>query len=232
MEIVVMIIMILVVVSFVMKLTWHSIYGIIGTAVVAAVFVRLTCGYAADQSRTQIADWLSRPELMLDTSVLLTLDVAFQIAFCILMAKRLSGEKMPRLSSLFLQVTGWFPGVLIFPVLFSVLVEVVFSFPGNDFAVLGWITAAIVAVLVTLLAIGMKSLLPDGRMRLELMFLVNGLIAILGVISTVNGRTAVNGTTEIEWDALAGVLAIAAAGAIVGVFVNKRVTNKYISKIK
>ena len=69
-------------------------------------------------------------------------------------------------------------------------------------------------------------------MRLELMFLVNGLIAILGVISTVNGRTAVNGTTEIEWDALAGVLAIAAAGAIVGVFVNKRVTNKYISKIK
>lgn len=42
------------------------------------------CPYAIQQSKTQIADWLADAQLMLDTSVVLTVEVALQMAFCML----------------------------------------------------------------------------------------------------------------------------------------------------
>ena len=45
-------------------------------AVVATLFVGLMWPYAIQQSKTQIADWLANVQLMLDTSVVLTVEVA------------------------------------------------------------------------------------------------------------------------------------------------------------
>jgi len=64
------------------------------------------------------------------------------------------------------------------------------------------------------------------------MFMINALTAILGVIATVNGRTAVKGTNSVEWDALLGILAILSIGTIAGLLINKRKTSKLISHIK
>lgn len=66
--------------------------GRFASCIVAAVFILATYGAASTQSKTQIADWLSQPELMLDTSVWLTIDVAFQICFCILAAKSINSK--------------------------------------------------------------------------------------------------------------------------------------------
>lgn len=212
--------MLMVMVSFILKLTFHGPAGLVVLPMLAAIFVGMTYGYAIDQSKTQIAEWLSQPDLMLDTSVWLTIDVAFQILFCILMARKMTG-RLPRKENVWLAVSLWFPGLLIFPVLFSLLVEIVFAMPGTDFAVLGWGTAAAVLVAAPLLAWGLKALLPERDLRLELMFLLSLLIAALGVIATVNGRTAAVGTNSVEWGALAGVLAILAAGSVTGIFVYK-----------
>ena len=131
---------------------------------------------------------------MLDTSVLLTLDVAMQIAFCFLCSRRVAGERLPRWQETAYLVTLWFPGILIFPVLFSLLVEIIFT--------------------------------KDSR--LELIFLVNLLTAALGVIATVNGRTATAGTAQVDWTALCGVLALIIAGAVAGLVIRKiRVSRKY-----
>lgn len=90
MEIVIVIIMLLVGFNFVLKLTYHNLLGKLLTCAVAALFVGLMWEEATTQSKTQISDWLNRPELMLDTSVLLTVDVFFQVAFCVMMAKKLA----------------------------------------------------------------------------------------------------------------------------------------------
>ena len=83
-----------------------------------------------------------------------------------------------------------YPGLLIFPVLFSLEVSTIFFLPGVDFALVAWGLAAIVAVAFVALGFGLEFLLPERELRLELLFLLNILIAILGVIATVNGRTA------------------------------------------
>ncbi|MDE6187412.1 MAG: hypothetical protein K2G17_04695, partial [Duncaniella sp.] len=77
-----------------------------------------------------------------------------------------------------------------------------------------------------------RFLLPEKDLRLELMFVVNAITAILGIIATVNGRTAVKGTNSVEWDALAGFLLIIAAGTEAGILVNRRSIRKTISKLQ
>lgn len=231
MEIVVIIIMLMVGFNFVLKLTYHRLTGVLVTCAVAALFIILVQGDATGQSKTQISDWLNRPELMLDTSVVLTADVFFQVTFCIMMAKRLAGETLSRIGRIILAVTFWLPGLLIFPTLFAMLVEVIFSFPGADFTTITWCTAAAVMAGAPLLCYGVKLGLPEKDLRLELMFVVNAITAILGVLATVNGRTAVKGTNTVEWGALAGVLLILAAGAAIGFLIYKRRNAKIIEKL-
>lgn len=58
---------------------------------------------------------------------------------------------------------------------------------------------------------------PSGEgVRLELFFLTNALVAILGIVATVNGRTSVAGVSEVNWGALAGVGGITIIGSAIG----------------
>lgn len=223
--------MLLVAVSFVMKLTYHKPLGIIIMCGVGAFFAILTWEYASTQSKTQISDWLSNPDLMLDTSVVLTVDVALQLVMCVLMARKLSRNIMSRKAEMLLDLTLWFPGLLIFPVLFATIVKMMFSLPGIDFSLIGWSCAAFVVIGIPVCVYLVKLLLRDDDERLELMFLVNGLIAILGVIATVNGRTSASGTNDIDITALCGVIVTLGVGTILGLFINKFETKRQINRI-
>ncbi len=162
MEILVIIIMILVSLSLLLKLTYLPLYGKLIICLLSALFIGLNWENAATQSKTQIADWLQNPDLMLDVAVLLTIDVAMQIAFCIINAKRLAGEKLSKSDQVIRQVTLWIPGILIFPTLFALLVEVIFSFPGLDFSTIAWSLAAIVFLFIGSLPFLIKWIIPEN----------------------------------------------------------------------
>lgn len=231
METVVIIIMAAVSFSFILKLTFHRSLGAFVLALIAAASVILTYDEAASQSKTQIADWLQNPELMLDTSVWLTIDVAFQLCFCSLYALKMCG-KLSLKEKTALLVCQWFPGLLIFPVLFAFLTQLIFSMPGSDFAVIGWSLAGAIFIMLPLLALLFKWLLPEGEIRLELLFMINLLIAALGIVATVNGRTAAVGTNSVGWDALTAVFCLLLLGCVAGYFLNRLITDKKITKIQ
>lgn len=226
METVVIIIMLAVALTFLLKLSYHSLWECLGISAVAALFTLLSVDFAVSQSKTQIADWLQNPELMLDTSVLLTLDVMLQLAFCFLSTRRLTGERLSRRLEVAWQISFWVPGIMIFPVLFSTLVEIIFSMTGADFGTLGWITAVGVLIGAPLLSLGLKYLLPEKDLRLELMFLINLLTAALGIVATVNGRTASAGVSQVEWQALAAVILLLVFGAFAGLLYFKFKTKR------
>lgn len=221
METVVIVIMLAVALTFLLKLSCHGRAGVPAICATAALFTALCGDYAAMQSKTQIADWLQNPDLMLDTSVLLTLDVMMQLAFCFLRTRKAAGERLSRWLEAAYQICFWFPGILIFPVLFSTLVEIIFAFPGGDFQTISWTAGAVVLVASPLLAWVLRLLMPRVGMRLELLFLNNLLTAALGIVATVNGRTASAGVADVEWAPLAGVLGIVAAGAVAGLIISK-----------
>lgn len=221
METVVFILMILVCFNFMLKQTYRKRWSVVAIAVVSALFVGLMWCYAIEQSKTQIADWLANPELMQDTAVLLTLEVALQMSFCMLAAHIQTTGRIRKRTLWLYRALRWFPGILIFPVLFSALVALIFSFPGVSFPLVAWSMAGAVLLLIPAGTYFLRWLLPEKDLRLELLFLGNALIAILGIVATVNGRTAVAGISEVNWSALGGILGLIVAGIAAGMLLRR-----------
>lgn len=210
-----------------MKLTFLKPWQTVIIALVLATATGLSWPYAIEQSRTQIQDWLANPTLMLDTSVILTMEVIWQMCFCLLAAHLLyAGAVRPRTVWLY-RLLRWMPGVLVFPVLFCGLVALIFALPGTGFATVAWGLAGSILVLMPVAAWGLRRLLPEKELRLELLFLCNALVAIIGVIATVNGRTAVAGTDATEWTAFGGCLALVMAGSLIGMVIRRRHMSKH-----
>lgn len=222
METVVVVLMILVCFNFMLKQTYRKLGSVVAIAVACALFAGLAWPYAIEQSKTQIADWLANPALMLDTSVILSMEVVLQMAFCMLAAHVLTTGPIRKRTLWAYRALRWFPGILIFPVLFSGLVYLVFSFPGVSFSLIAWSMAAGVFILIPAGALLLRRLLPEKELRLELLFLTNALVAILGIIATVNGRTAVAGISEVDWSALGGFIGLLFAGGCIGLIIRKR----------
>lgn len=216
MESVVLVMMVVVCFNYLLKQTWRKPFYVAVSAAVCALFVGLAWPWAIEQSKNRIAGWLADTTLMLDLAVVLTLEVALQITFCIVAAHiHSAGRVKPSVVRIY-RLLRWFPGLLVFPVLFSLLVAAIFALPGVSFPLTAWSLAAVVAVVIPLGRWALKHLLPEKEIRLELLFLTNALIAILGIIATVNGRTAVAGITSVDWPSLGGVMAFVAAGLLLG----------------
>lgn len=229
METVVLVMMIVVCFNYLLKQTWRKPFYVAFSAVVCALLVGLAWPWAIEQSKNQIAGWLADSALMLDLAVLLTLEVALQMTFCIVAAHiHTAGRVKPSVVWIY-RLLRWFPGLLVFPVLFSLLVAAIFALPGVSFPLVAWSLAAVVAVVIPLGRWALKHLLPEKEIRLELLFLANALIALLGIIATVNGRTAVAGVTSVDWPALGGVMSFVAAGLLLGVAVF-RIKQKRMNK--
>ena len=216
METVVLVMMIMVCFNYILKQTYRKVSFVALSSVICALFVGLMWQYAIEQSKSQISTWLADSALMLDTAVVLSVEIIIQISFCI-MAVNLSAEgQMPKWKIVLYRILRWFPGVLIFPVLFSALVYAIFSFPGVDFRLTAWIMAAATVFLIPCGAWLFRKAVPEKDLRLELLFILNILTALFGIVGTVNGQTAVEGFSEVDWSASAGIALITLAGAACG----------------
>lgn len=222
MDTIIWILMLLTAFNFLLKQTFWRFRWTAVAALAAAAFVGTVWPCAIEQSKTQIADWLSDTALMLDTSVVLTVEVALQMAFCLLSVRMADLSPLKRRMRVAWRILTWFPGVLILPVLFFALTQLIFALPGIPFRQVAWGFALALLVLLPFGRWGVKWLVPEPELRLELLFLLHALVAVLGVIATVNGRTAVQGTATVDWAALGGCVGIFAAGALLGLLWRRR----------
>ena len=200
--------MILVCFSFVLKQTFHGVKEIMIISVLVAFFVGMTWPLAIEQSKTQIAAWIADQKLMLDMAVLLSIDVHH--------VDLKTSEHVSLRKWVFFIFLKYFPGLLFFPVLFSVLVMTIFLLPGVSFQVVAWVLAVVLLVLTPVFIYGLRWLLPERPIRLELLFLVEVLLGLMGIIGTVNGRTAVAGFNSFDALSLLGVIAIVIVGMAIG----------------
>ena len=216
MDTVVLVLMLLTAFNFLLKQTFWRAIAVCVIAAICAVFAGQMWPYAIEQSKSQIANWLGNQPLMLDTSVILSVEVCIQMAYAMLAVHVANDYPVkPRMIVMY-RFLRWFPGLLIFPVIFSGLVFLIFAFPGISFQTIAWSYAAFIPVVILCGRYLLLYLLPEKELRLELFFLTNALVAILGIVATVNGKTSAAGISEIDWKALSGVTAIALGGAALG----------------
>jgi hypothetical protein len=87
-----------------------------------------------------------------------------------------------------IQPLYWYPGLLIFPVLFYLLTQIIFAMPGTGFTTISYLSAGAVLAGLPALSYLVRYLLPEKELRLEVYFLVSLFVCIIGLISTVNGN--------------------------------------------
>ena len=85
-----------------------------------------------------------------------------------------------------------------------------------EFNNLSYCLGIAIIVLIPLLVYGVNYLLPENSERLELIFYTNCIIGLLGIIATVNGRTATTGVNEVNVNSLLAIIGIAVIGSILG----------------
>lgn len=216
METVVLVIILLVCFNFVLKQTYRKLWMVGAISLLCALFVAFAWPWAIEQSKSQIQDWLNNPQLMLDTAVVLFIEVVIQMAYCLMAVHLMNTGKVRRRTLFIYKLLRWFPGLLIFPVLFHIETQCMFWLTGMEFSTVAYGLAAIVFVAILLFTWAIRWLIPEKELRLEIFFLSNALIAILGIIATVNGRTAVASISEVNWAALACMAGLTLLCAIVG----------------
>lgn len=216
MDTVVLVLMFLTAFNFLLKQTFWKAIAVCIIAAICAAFAGLMWPYAIEQSKSQIANWLGNQPLMLDTSVVLSVEVCIQMAYAMLAVHVANDYPVKPRTIVMYRFLRWFPGLLIFPVIFSGLVFLIFAFPGISFQTIAWSYAAFIPVVILCGRYLLLYLLPEKELRLELFFLTNALVAILGIVATVNGKTSAAGISEIDWKALSGVTAIALGGGVLG----------------
>lgn len=205
--------------SFLLKQTFRKAWSVAVIALAAALFTGLSWPYAIEQSSTVINSRMADTGLMLDIAVIMNADVVLQAAFCLLAARMGNTGKLRPGTVAAYKALRWFPGIIIFPMLFYTLTYIIFSCPGVSFQLAAWSFAAAVLVFIPAGTLLLKRLLPDKELRLELLFLTNIIIAVAGVVVTVNGRTAVKAAGGVDWGALAGFTVLLAAGMTAGIIV-------------
>lgn len=216
METVVKFAMVLVSFSFVLKLTGYKLRQLLIMTLVAALFTGFSWHFAIEQSKTEIAAWLADRSLMQDIAVVMTLDVVLQMAYCLMAVNLMNSGPVRRRTIAVYRLLRIFPGIMIFLVLFSLVVSCVFAFPGVSFSLISWLMAGALLLVLPLVVFGMKKLLPEKEIRLELLFLSNAMTAALGIIATVNGTTASESVDSVDYLAFAAVCAIVLVGALIG----------------
>ena len=185
MEYIIQLLILFILIGNLLKVSFWQFWQTCLFGLLCAVFIVVTCQWAILQSKTQLSDFLGNAKIMQDAAVLVTVEATLYFVFCFAELRAMFGVKKGKWwKSLFL----WYPGLLIFPVLFYLQTQLIFAMPGVNFTVLSYALAASVLVLLPLLSLLLKRLCPEKELRLEVCFLVTLFVCVTGLITTVNGN--------------------------------------------
>ncbi len=184
MELVIQILMLFIVLNCMFKISFWKWWQAVLFSLVCALFVVWMYPYAIRQSKTQIADYLQDVTAMQNAAVLVTIESAVCFGFCFAALRNMFGKTVKH----WMKPFYWYPGLLIFQVLFYVLTQAIFALPGTGFSTTAYCLAAGVLIALPLFGYGIRQLIPEKELRLEVHFLVSLFVCILGLITTVNGN--------------------------------------------
>lgn len=200
MELIISVLMLFIVMNCVLKVSFWKWWQAALFGGLCGVFVVLTYPYAILQSKTQIADYLRNTVALQDMAVIITIESVICFAYCVAVLRGWFGQQ----EKWWVKPLKWYPSLLIFPVLFYLQTELIFSFSGVSFTVLSYGFAVAVAVLLPLLCVLFRYLLPEKDLRLEVHFLVSLFVCVIGLLTTVNGNVTYQAVEEpTNWKALA-----------------------------
>jgi hypothetical protein len=219
MQYIIQIFILFVLIGSVLKLSFWKFWQAALFGCICAGFIVVSCRWAILQSKTQWDGFLGNAAVMQDAAVWISIESTLCFAFCFVeLGHPDGGEGKKRWKRLL----RWYPGLLLFPALFYLQTQLIFALPGISFTALSYVFAAGVLVALPLLSRLAKRLYSERDGRLEVYFLANLFICLIGLISTVNGNTNYPAVKEpLNLKALLWSLGLFAGFFIAGILLNK-----------
>ena len=182
MELIIDVLMLFIVLNCAFKLSLWKFWQQLLFSLLLGGFAWWSMRYAILQSKTQMADFLQNAEALQTMAILVTIDSAVGLAFGL---RWLNGTSQ---SSPMNYALRCYPSLLVFPVVFYLLTQTIFSATGVSFETVALAFALVVAILLPLLAVGARWLLPDATTRVEVHLLLTIFVCILGLVATEHGK--------------------------------------------
>lgn len=184
MNIIIDILILFILINTLLKLSFWKFWQVAIVGILAGGFVFFVYPFAIEQSQLKMQEYVQNTEILSNIAVLVTLESAVCLSFCFTALLEYLNGKTSKWNSLL----KWYSGLLIFPVLLYLLTQSFFTFTGVDFEMMTMIFAALVVVLLIGLSFGIRKLIPEKDLRLEIHFLVSLFVAVLGLIVTTSGK--------------------------------------------
>ncbi|MDR1758478.1 MAG: hypothetical protein LBR51_05930 [Bacteroidales bacterium] len=164
------------------KLSFWKWWQVLLFGFLCAGFVVVSCRWSILQSKTQWVALFRQHTVIQNAVVWLTLESIAGFAFCFIRPSR-----PYKWVSKCLQ---WYPGLWIFPVLFYLQTQTIFTLSGSNFNLLSYGVAAVVLAAFPLLSMGLQRLCPAPQTREELYFMSLIFAIIIGLLATTNGTVS------------------------------------------
>lgn len=190
-------------------------YGVV-FGCVCAVFVFCCHPYALEQNKLLLERALEGQKILTDVSLVVMADLLLTLGFSWSVLHRLAGNKRGK----FCTLLGYVPSMLIFPALYYIHLNLFFSFVGTDFMQLTALLAVGCFLIITGGGAGLRYLLPETDLRLEMTVLMGFLIFILTVCCTVFHPSAMmySQRSDIDWGGLLSTFLIIVLLFVAGYF--------------
>ena len=215
MELIIDVLILFIILNCVFKLSlWHFWQQLVYSLLLGA-FAWWSVRYAVLQSKTQIADFLQNISALQTVAILVTIESAVGLSFCL--NKLQDGSRKWLRTLLYI-----YPSLLMFPVVFYLLTQTVFAATGVEFNTTAMVFAVGIFILLPLLSEAVRWLLPDETGRLEIHLLLTIFVCILGLIATEHGRIvyAVK-EAPVNWVSLSLTLGLFLLLTVAGFLINR-----------
>jgi len=186
MEYVIRILILFILIGNLLKLSFWKFWQVALFGFLCAIFIIGTQQWAILQSKTELADFLNNTKEMQNISIWICFEFVLCFAFCFTKLSSMFGIKKEK--KWWQMILHWYPGFLIFPALFLLQIELIFTFPGIDFFLLSYTLAIIIFITIPLLSYVFKWFCSEQELCIEIYFLVNLLSCIFGLSATVNNN--------------------------------------------
>lgn len=213
MELIIDVLILFIVLNCVFKLSLWRLWQQLAYSLLLGGFAWWSVRYAVQQSKTQIADYLQNITALQSMAILVTIESAVGLAFCLSWLNGRQGRLQKMLYG--------YASLLMFPAAFYLLTQAIFALAGVDFESTAMAFAAGLVVLPPLLAQAVGWLIPEKTGRVEIHLLLTIFVCILGLISTEHGRMvyAVK-ENPIDWTSLGLTFALFLLLAVAGFLFN------------
>lgn len=150
-------------------------------AAVCALFVVIAGGYAVRVNKLSVSQAFADLSVMQNLNALLMLHMLFTLGFAAAKMQKVFGLKQ----NVLYRIWEYIPALMVFPALFYFHTVLLFSFAGTSFCLVETVVA-----LSTFLVLGggaylLRAAVPETELRTELLLMIELLLFVLMVCSTV-----------------------------------------------